>query len=285
VVTALISLTIGTPAHASSGGIDPAHKYAFSNIAGYINFAPSNGGVVVSSTALTGYAWSANDGWINLSPAQGGVVNDGQGHLSGFAWDTSVGWVDFSGVVIDSNGLFHGLAIGGTVNGASYGINFDCSYCSVITAWRPPAGSTNTNTSSSAGAISPIYYPVSYSTSTPAQNSVGTTYPSIKGTSGTQAHSANTPSYTPYHAPTGNADTPTLPPNTELSTGGSAMVSAVTATSVPATNIIYPTQQQTVPSSTPVALSPDKSSTALAWLIGFGTIILIGLFLIIRHFF
>ena len=58
---------------ATSGTIDTAHKYAFSNVGGYVNFATANAVVTVTDSALSGYAWSANDGWINLSPAQGGT--------------------------------------------------------------------------------------------------------------------------------------------------------------------------------------------------------------------
>lgn len=139
-------------AFALTGTISSSHKYAFSNVAGYINFAPTVSTVSVSDTALTGYAWSANDGWINLSPSQGGVKNDGTGKLSGFAWDSVAGWVNFSGVTIDSSGKFHGMATGGTVNGASYAINFDCTSCDVETNWTRAAAAAVNN-----GAISPVY--------------------------------------------------------------------------------------------------------------------------------
>jgi len=145
----VLVLLSGAPlVHAATGGINSVHKYAWSNVGGWINFAPANSTVTVGDSGLTGYAWSANDGWINLAPLNRGVKNDGAGKLSGFAWDSSAGWVSFTGVTIDSSGFFHGTATGGTVNGASYAISFDCTSCEVITAWRP--------TVTSSGAISPV---------------------------------------------------------------------------------------------------------------------------------
>ena len=101
-----------------------------------MNFGTADGRVTVTDNLLSGYAWSANDGWINLAPTNGGVKN-GNGVLSGFAWDEAAGWVSFAGVPIDASGHFHGQATGGTVNGASYAINFDCANCSVVTSWHP----------------------------------------------------------------------------------------------------------------------------------------------------
>lgn len=137
-------------AFAMYGTIVTTNKYAFSNVGGWLNFGTANGGVVVSDTSLSGYAWSANDGWINLAPTHGGVKNDGNGTLSGFAWDETAGWVNFAGVAIDASGVFHGQATGGTVNGASYAINFDCSNCSVVTNWIPLSARATP------GSISPI---------------------------------------------------------------------------------------------------------------------------------
>lgn len=160
----------GAPhASASSGGIDATHKYAFSNVGGYVNFGTANGGVTVTDNILSGYAWSANDGWINLAPALSGVKNNGSGTLSGFAWDESAGWVNFTGVTIDSSGQFQGQATGGTVNGASYAINFDCTSCSVVTDWRPSSRAGFT------GSISPIIV----TTVTPPPPSASSTVPVV----------------------------------------------------------------------------------------------------------
>ena len=141
-------------AFASTSSINGTDKYAWSNVGGWVNFNPTNGGVTVTGTALTGYAWSANDGWINFSPTEGGVKNDGAGNLSGFAWDETAGWVDFSGVKIDAAGKFTGEATGGTVDGTSYALNFNCTNCDVVTTWKPSATSQN-----QAGSISPVYTP------------------------------------------------------------------------------------------------------------------------------
>jgi hypothetical protein len=111
-------------------------------MSGWTNFNPTNGNVVVSDTAITGYAWSANDGWINLSPTNGGVQNNTSGQLSGFAWDPTNGWINFQGVTIDSSGIFHGEATGVTASGDYNIINFDCANCRVVTTWLPTSTST-----------------------------------------------------------------------------------------------------------------------------------------------
>ncbi|MHB8710495.1 MAG: hypothetical protein ACYC6X_03035 [Minisyncoccota bacterium] len=162
-------------AHAASGTIDSTNKYAWSNVGGWVNFAPTHSTVTVTDSALTGYAWSENDGWINLAPAQGGVKNDGAGNLSGFAWDAGAGWVNFSGVKINSSGKFTGQATGGTVLGASYQINFDCTNCDVVTTWRPTTTTTTTTSSGSSGggSISPVYIPPSSSQTGPAPSETG----------------------------------------------------------------------------------------------------------------
>ena len=128
-------------AFAASGTISSTAKYAWGNVAGYINFAPTNATVTVTDTTVTGYAWSQNDGWINFKPANGGVINN-NGTLSGWAWDESQGWVSFSGVSINtSTGKFTGQATGS--NG--YVITFSCTYCDVQTTWRPTITNANTN--------------------------------------------------------------------------------------------------------------------------------------------
>jgi hypothetical protein len=142
----------------TSGTIDPAHKYAWGNVAGYVNFAPTNGGLTITDSAITGYAWGANTGWINFNASQSHVTNDSHGTLGGFAWDSGGGWISFTGVTIDTIGRFHGTATGGTVNGASYFISFDCAYCNVSTDWRPTSAPIPTTSSSGGGggSISPM---------------------------------------------------------------------------------------------------------------------------------
>lgn len=140
-------------ASTTNGFVDTAHKYAWSTVGGFVNFAPSNSTITITDSSLSGYAWSANSGWINFAPSGSGVTNNGNGTLGGFAWDSSQGWVSFIGVTIDSSGRFHGKAVG-----ANETITFDCANCDVRTDWRP-ASSRITSSSSSGGgggSISPV---------------------------------------------------------------------------------------------------------------------------------
>ncbi len=143
----LFALFAPTALFAATGTIDSVNKYAWSNIAGWVNFAPSQSTITVTDTELTGYAWSANNGWMNLSPSGGGVLNDGGGNLSGSAWDETAGWISFDDVEIDSAGIFTGEATG--ANG--YVLSFDCTNCEVETDWRssaPPVDDGDNNSSS-----------------------------------------------------------------------------------------------------------------------------------------
>ena len=54
-------------ASTTDGTILSANKYAWSSKAGWINFAPANGNIHITDSALTGYAWSELYGWINLT--------------------------------------------------------------------------------------------------------------------------------------------------------------------------------------------------------------------------
>lgn len=124
----------------ADGNIDPAHAFAWSEDAGWINFAPSNGGATVrASWGLSGYVWAENLGWIHLaatnstynntSAADWGVKLVGKA-LQGFAWSENAGWVNFApsnGGVTISNGWFTGYAWGENVgwihmNGTNYGV-------------------------------------------------------------------------------------------------------------------------------------------------------------------
>lgn len=142
--TFLLSFLFLTPlasASQTNGTISSTYKYAWSNVGGYINFAPTKSIISVTDTGISGYAWSENDGWINLSPSGGGVTNNGNGVLGGSAWDTFKGWVSFTGVTIDSSGRFHGKAVG-----IKETISFDCANCDVRTDWRPISARTPTVT-------------------------------------------------------------------------------------------------------------------------------------------
>jgi uncharacterized repeat protein (TIGR01451 family) len=119
---------------ATGGNIDPTDKYAWSTSVGWINFAPTHGGVTVYADHLEGYAWAENVGWIrlgthtaggahtygNTSSADYGVNVDGSGNLSGYAWSANVGWINFApthgGVTIDlDTGSFDGYGWGENV--------------------------------------------------------------------------------------------------------------------------------------------------------------------------
>ena len=124
-----LALLVVTTALAA-GNIDATNKWAWSTNAGWINFAPDNGGVTVFSDHLEGYTWAENIGWVRLGTCSGsscthtnttaanyGVNNDGVGNLSGYAWGTNVGWINFNpsngGVTVDpATGSFDGYAWG-----------------------------------------------------------------------------------------------------------------------------------------------------------------------------
>lgn len=53
----LITERIIFAAGPTTGNIDPANNYAWSENAGWIDFRPGFGGVNVTDSALTGYAW------------------------------------------------------------------------------------------------------------------------------------------------------------------------------------------------------------------------------------
>jgi Putative peptidoglycan binding domain len=134
-------------AFASTGTIVSPYQYAWDDNGGYVNFNATGGNVTVTDTALTGYIWSAGFGWINLSPTNAGVTNS-DGTLSGSAWSTNTGWIDFTGVTIDSNGVFHGH----TTAQSNFGtMTFDCTNCDVVTSWRPPISTPPSSGASSGG--------------------------------------------------------------------------------------------------------------------------------------
>lgn len=147
---ALVFLASASFAYASttSGTIDSTYKYGWSNAGGFVNFAPTNGGLTITDSTITGYVWAANTGWINFDTAQSGVTNNGEGTLAGFAWSTGEGWLSFTGVTIDSNGKFHG-----TATGANSTLTFDCTNCDVRTDWRPASTRPSTGGSGGGGGI------------------------------------------------------------------------------------------------------------------------------------
>jgi len=118
----LAAMLAGSIARAT-GNIDPANNFAWSENAGWINFAPANGGVTVSRAGLSGYAWAENIGWIKLAAlgsTYGNTTTNDWGvklvgkTLQGFAWSENAGWINFAptqgGGVTISNGWFNGYA-------------------------------------------------------------------------------------------------------------------------------------------------------------------------------
>jgi hypothetical protein len=168
----LALLTVGVAL--AAGNIDPTHKYAWSANAGWINFAPANGGVTVYSDHLEGYAWGENIGWIRLGTHEGGgahtyandaagtygVNNDGVGNLSGYAWSTNAGWINFApengGVTIDPvTGDFDGYAWGENIGWIHFQ-NASPAY-KVTTSWRgnqPPVADAGPD--QSVNTLSPV---------------------------------------------------------------------------------------------------------------------------------
>ena len=64
-----------TTTRADEGNIDTTNKYAWSENAGWLNFRPTNGGVTVHDTYLSGYAWAENIGWVKLGSGTGPYAN------------------------------------------------------------------------------------------------------------------------------------------------------------------------------------------------------------------
>ena len=141
-----------------AGTIDPddsGHKYAYGQNIGWTTLAPATGGgIIVSSSKITGYAWSPNAGWINFSPENfGGVLNDGNGNLSGWGWGERVGWISFScanmnscasvdyGVKINtSTGLFSGYAWGANIGWINFTLVSFPDYAAKTSFYRTISG-------------------------------------------------------------------------------------------------------------------------------------------------
>ena len=104
-VVSLLSLNL--PASAFQCNIGGNYKFAWSETAGWMNFNPAYGGVVVHDTHLSGFAWAENIGWIKLGADAGGpyantsaedwgVNRDVAGNLSGYGWSETAGWINFN---------------------------------------------------------------------------------------------------------------------------------------------------------------------------------------------
>jgi photosystem II stability/assembly factor-like uncharacterized protein len=144
----LMLVVCAVTAYATSN-ISTTNKYAWSETSGWLNFAPTGGGVTVYGDHLEGYAWGENIGWIKLgSHTGGGVVSYGNSTasdwgvnrsgatLSGFAWSDATGWINFAptggGVTLNqTTGTMDGYAWGENIGwihtrnaSPAYGLQF-----------------------------------------------------------------------------------------------------------------------------------------------------------------
>lgn len=154
------TLSGGFTVTSGPGTIDSTHRWAWSDNAGWFDFAAASSNVVVSNSAVTGKVWNDNYGWLYLDCGTLGncgisfsVTNTSAGILAGWAWNDSFGWVSFNcsndgscgtvnyKVTIDSNGDFQGWAWSDTIGW----ISFNCvneGTCGTVqykvkTSWTP----------------------------------------------------------------------------------------------------------------------------------------------------
>jgi len=108
-------LGIGARSAIAQSNIDPGHKFAWTENAGWTNWYDANNaqdGVFIHPTFLEGFIWAENVGWINVgdgSPANGvhyankdgsdfgGNLDPNIFELFGLAWGENVGWLNFEG--------------------------------------------------------------------------------------------------------------------------------------------------------------------------------------------
>lgn len=143
----VLAAALVASAACADGNIDPAHAFAWSENAGWSNFAPTGGGVTVTTAGLSGYAWAENIGWIKLAATGSTYENTTKDNwdvkligraLRGYAWSESAGWINFApsngGVTIESDGYFVGYAWGENVGWIRFQ-NAAASYGVRTTAW------------------------------------------------------------------------------------------------------------------------------------------------------
>ncbi|MFO0833013.1 MAG: hypothetical protein U0637_14370 [Phycisphaerales bacterium] len=118
---AAATILASTLASAALGqaGVDPSHAFAWSENAGWINWAgsePDHHGAHLHDGFLSGFVWSENTGWINVGnglptgdcdgtpcystvngPEAGVNLDPDTGELWGLAWGENVGWINFGG--------------------------------------------------------------------------------------------------------------------------------------------------------------------------------------------
>jgi hypothetical protein len=82
--TLALLICLALPAAAGAGDISATDKYAWSETAGWKNFAPTGGGVTSDpvSGLFDGYAWGESGGWISFRSASGAAVSYGVGLFS-----------------------------------------------------------------------------------------------------------------------------------------------------------------------------------------------------------
>jgi hypothetical protein len=160
----LAGLFVPVALYAATGTIDAANYKArlcqdtTCTTYSVVYWKTTNGPAVsITDSGLSGYIWSENLGWINLAPTEGGVDNTTGGVLSGYGWGDTASWVNFDpthgGVTINTTtGEFSGYA---WISNAGW-MRFDCSLADacVETDWRPTVGTT-TGTSGTTGGHGP----------------------------------------------------------------------------------------------------------------------------------
>ncbi len=143
---------------ALASGIDNDDKWAWSDVAGWIDFHGPGGGVNVVNDKIKNYGFFYNNSTsyfaLDCQTAPNGnicstsnffVSNDASGNLAGWAWSDAYGWISFCGnagggstyngstwvcpstptyrVTIDSEGDFHGWAWNDTIGWISFNCN------------------------------------------------------------------------------------------------------------------------------------------------------------------
>jgi CSLREA domain-containing protein len=161
-----------------AAGISTTEKYAWTENAGWLNFAATNGNVQVYADHLEGYVWAENIGWIRLGSFSGGSahtysntsntdygVNRAGTNLSGYAWSENVGWINFNSanggpVTLNVTGQFDGYAWSENVGWihlrsatpTAYGVALEPAYALTITSAGTGSGTISGGGSYAGGA-------------------------------------------------------------------------------------------------------------------------------------
>ena len=194
-----------------AGNISETYKYAWSENAGWQNWASTNAQATVETTYLTGYVWAENTGWIKLGVDAGGPYantdatnwgvnrDTGTGALSGYAWSENAGWVNFNptygGITISTDtNKFDGYAWGERVGWIHFQNASPEYYVMHYSVPAVSAGSATSVTSSSAtlsgtvnpnGASTTVVF--EYGTTTGYGNTVTASESPLSGISGQSA--------------------------------------------------------------------------------------------------